>query len=131
MVSVARCSNWEWRKYSCTFSRYRQRYNWTERAYCWKRFVIHANIHSSEVVCYFNIFVIVYTDAAQKWSKLKQTIKSDRSAFVVAFTKTKEQKNKIRIAQVITNGQRCVEVIEFNVFLPLTSVCIISIQYCF
>ena len=44
----------------------------------------------------------IVTDAAQKWVKLKQTIKTkDRSAFVVAFSKTKEEKNKIRIAQVL------------------------------
>ncbi|XP_028398501.1 LOW QUALITY PROTEIN: potassium voltage-gated channel subfamily H member 1-like [Dendronephthya gigantea] len=43
---------------------------------------------------------IAENDAAQKWVKLKQTIKTkDRSGFVVAFSKTKEEKNKIRIAQ--------------------------------
>ncbi|CAB3995886.1 potassium voltage-gated channel subfamily H member 5-like isoform X2, partial [Paramuricea clavata] len=43
---------------------------------------------------------IVENEAAQKWVKLKRTIKKDRSAFVVAFSKTKEEKNKIRIAQM-------------------------------
>jgi nickel-dependent lactate racemase len=42
-----------------------------------------------------------FSTAAQKWVKLKRTIKKDRNAFVVAFSKTKEEKNKIRIAQVI------------------------------
>ena len=41
-----------------------------------------------------------FSEAAQKWVKLKRTIKKDRNAFVVAFSKTKEEKNKIRIAQV-------------------------------
>ena len=40
--------------------------------------------------------------AAQKWVKLKKTLKNERNAFVVAFSKTKEEKNKIRIAQVKT-----------------------------
>ena len=38
--------------------------------------------------------------AAQKWVKLKKTLKNERNAFIVAFSKTKEEKNKIRIAQV-------------------------------
>ena len=72
------------------------------RIVCWQTTLLTQEIENVRLSSTSN-FKIMFThlaEAAQKWVKLKRTIKKDRSAFVVAFSKTKEEKNKIRIAQV-------------------------------